>query len=208
MNIISLLTKLIEKQDLSLLESECLMEEILMGKLTSAQIGAFLTALRMKGESVEEILGFIQVMRKYMLKIKTDGLVVDTCGTGGDGKGTFNISTAVAFVVVGAGVKVAKHGNRAVSSLCGSADVLEALGVNINITPVQAEEVLEKVLGTADRTNYFLNSLDLRSHPWAILDILLVTLLFYWAYLLLRETRAMRILYGIAILSLVMLAIP
>ena len=144
MNIISLLTKLIEKQDLSLLESECLMEEILMGKLTSAQIGAFLTALRMKGESVEEILGFIQVMRKYMLKIKTDGLVVDTCGTGGDGTGTFNISTAVAFVVAGCGVKVAKHGNRAASSLCGSADVLEALGVNINLTPEKAEELLEK----------------------------------------------------------------
>ena len=139
------LNKLLERKDLSLDEAQTLMEGMLKGSLTPSQIAAFLTALRMKGETTNEILGFIKVLRKHMVKIKTSGLVIDTCGTGGDGKGTFNISTAVAFVVVGAGVKVAKHGNRAVSSLCGSADVLEALGVNINLTPVQAEEVLEKV---------------------------------------------------------------
>ncbi len=138
------LNKLLDKQELSLSESELLMEEILHGRLTDIQIAAVLTALRMKGETVGEILGFIRVMRRHMVKIKTSGLVIDTCGTGGDGKGTFNISTAVAFVVVGAGVAVAKHGNRGVSSQCGSADVLEALGVNIHLTPKQAETMLEK----------------------------------------------------------------
>ncbi|MBI4990803.1 anthranilate phosphoribosyltransferase, partial [Candidatus Gottesmanbacteria bacterium] len=96
------------------------------------------------GETIDEILGFITVMRKHMVKIKTSGLVIDTCGTGGDGKGTFNISTATAFVVAGTGIKVAKHGNRNASSLCGSADVLEALRVNINLSPKQAETMLSK----------------------------------------------------------------
>ena len=117
---------------------------MLAGKLLPTQIAAILTALRMKGETVNEILGFVTVMRKHMVKIKAPGMVIDTCGTGGDGKGTFNISTAVAFVVAGAGIKVAKHGNKNVSSLCGSADVLEALGVNINLGPKQAEELLRK----------------------------------------------------------------
>lgn len=120
------------------------MEELFGGSLSPVQIGAVLTALRMKGETVEEILGFISVMRKHMVRIKTKGLVIDTCGTGGDGVGTFNISTAVAFVVAGMGIRVAKHGNRSASSLCGSADVLEALGVNINLTPKQAESLLRK----------------------------------------------------------------
>lgn len=140
-----LLTKLIERKDVTLHESIDFMENILQGNLSPVQISAVLIALRMKGETVDEILGFIKVMRKYMLKVKTEGLVIDTCGTGGDGSGTFNISTAVAFVVAGVGVKVAKHGNRAASSRCGSADVLEALGVNISLTPHQAEEVLKKV---------------------------------------------------------------
>ncbi|MBI3379915.1 anthranilate phosphoribosyltransferase [Candidatus Gottesmanbacteria bacterium] len=139
-----LLNKLIETKDLTQEEAICLMEEILEGNLTSAQIAAILVALRMKEEIPEEILGFIKVMRKHMVKIKTKGLVIDTCGTGGDGKGTFNISTAVAFVIVGAGVSVAKHGNRNASSACGSADVLEALGVNINLTPKEAEKMLSK----------------------------------------------------------------
>lgn len=139
-----ILNKLIERKDLNLSESQFLTEEILKGNLAPAQISAFLIALRMKGEKEEEILGFIQVMRRHMLKVETSGVVIDTCGTGGDGAGTFNISTAAAFVVAGGGVKVAKHGNRAASSLCGSADVLEALGININLTPKRAEELLVK----------------------------------------------------------------
>ena len=138
------LNKLINKQDLPLKEAKVLMKEILEGKLTSTQIAALLVALRMKGESVDEIVGFIKVMREHMQKITTKGIVIDTCGTGGDRRGTFNISTASAFVVTGAGVHVAKHGNRSASSLCGSADVLEALGININLSPEQAEKLLQK----------------------------------------------------------------
>ena len=111
------LNKLIDRQDLTLDETQSIMEEMLAGKLLPTQIAAILTALRMKGETVNEILGFVTVMRKHMVKIKAPGMVIDTCGTGGDGKGTFNISTAVAFVVAGAGIKVAKHGNKNVSSL-------------------------------------------------------------------------------------------
>jgi len=144
MEIQRLLPKLVERQDLTRRESMFLMEEMLCGNLTQSQIAAILVALRMKGESTEEILAFIKVMRKHMIKIKTSGLVIDTCGTGGDGKGTFNISTAAALVAAGAGVKVAKHGNRSASSKCGSADVLEALGVNINLTPKQAEIMLKR----------------------------------------------------------------
>lgn len=143
-SITQLLDKLLNKQDLSINESELLMEEMLQGKLNNSQIASFLTALRMKGETVDEILGFINVMRKHMVKIKTSGLVIDTCGTGGDGKGTFNISTAAALIVAGAGVSVAKHGNRNASSLCGSADVLGALGVEINLSPKLAETMLQK----------------------------------------------------------------
>ncbi|MBI5452618.1 anthranilate phosphoribosyltransferase [Candidatus Gottesmanbacteria bacterium] len=138
------LNKLIYRKNLTQKEAMSLMEEILRGNLTSAQIAAILVALRIKEETPVEILGFIKVMRKHMVKIKTSGLVIDVCGTGGDGKGTFNISTAVALVVAGAGIKVAKHGNRNASSLCGSADVLEALGVNINLSPKQAETMLSK----------------------------------------------------------------
>ncbi|MBI4067425.1 anthranilate phosphoribosyltransferase [Candidatus Gottesmanbacteria bacterium] len=140
-----LVNKIIGKKDLSLKESMILATYMFQGSLTPVKIASILVALRMKGESSEEILGFITVMRKYMQKIKTSGVVIDTCGTGGDGKGTFNISTATALVVAGAGVKVAKHGNRAASSLCGSADVLEKLGVNIDLTPGEAEECLESV---------------------------------------------------------------
>ena|SRR3989338_4530887 len=138
-----LLNKIVDKKDLTKKEAMVLMEEMLGGKLLPSQIAATLTALRMKGETVNEILGFIICMRSHMVKIRAPGQVIDTCGTG-DGKGTFNISTAVAFVVAGAGVPVAKHGNRGASSLCGSADVLEALGVNINLSPQQAEKMLEK----------------------------------------------------------------
>lgn len=140
----TLLQKLVDRKNLSRNEAVFLMEEMFQGKMTSSQIAAILTALRMKEETVDEISGFITVMRKHMEIIRTDELVIDVCGTGGDGKGTFNISTAVALVVAGAGVRVAKHGNRNASSLCGSADVLEALGININLTPKQAELMLEK----------------------------------------------------------------
>ncbi len=122
-----------------------MLEEIIAGKLNPSQIAAVLIALRTKGESVAEISGFIAGMRKHMITISAKGLAIDVVGTGGDGVGTFNISTAASFIVASCGVKVAKHGNRAASSKCGSADVLEALGVNIMLSPKQAEEVLEKV---------------------------------------------------------------
>lgn len=141
---LKLLNKIIDYKNLTKEEAMALMEEILDGKLFPSQIGAILTALRMKGDTVDEILGFIICMRSHMVKIRAPGTVIDTCGTGGDGMGTFNISTAAAFVVAGAGVQAAKHGNRNVSSLCGSADVLEELGVNIHLSPQQAEKMLVK----------------------------------------------------------------
>lgn len=140
-----LLNKILDRQDLTAGESEFLLEKIINGELAPAQIAAFLVALRIKGETVDEIVGLINGMRKHMVTIKINGLVIDTCGTGGDGVGAFNISTAVSFVVAACGVRVAKHGNRAASSKCGSADVLEALGVNIMLTPKQAAAVLKKV---------------------------------------------------------------
>src|SRR3989338_10657049 len=112
-----LLNKIVDKKDLTKKEAMVLMEEMLGGKLLPSQIAATLTALRMKGETVNEILGFIICMRSHMVKIRAPGQVIDTCGTGGDGKGTFNISTAVAFVVAGAGVPVAKHGNTGATNL-------------------------------------------------------------------------------------------
>ncbi|MBM3143019.1 MAG: anthranilate phosphoribosyltransferase [Chloroflexi bacterium] len=121
------------------------MREIMEGKATPAQLGAFITALRLKGETVDEIIGLAKTMRAKAIPVSTDGLVVDTCGTGGDGSHTFNISTAAAFVAAGAGLKVAKHGNRAISSQCGSADVLEALGVRIDLNAEQVQRCLEEV---------------------------------------------------------------
>ncbi len=144
MEIKKILSKIIDKKNLTVAESMELANQIMEGKLGPVQIAAILTALRMKGESVDEILGFIKVMRKKMVKIKTNGKAIDTCGTGGDESGTFNISTTAAFVAAGAGAKVAKHGNRAASSKCGSADVLEALDVNINLCPEKAEKLLKE----------------------------------------------------------------
>jgi anthranilate phosphoribosyltransferase len=118
------------------------MKEIMEGNATDAQIGAFLTALRMKGETVEEITGAAIVMREKVAAIKAPDRTVDTCGTGGDMSGTFNISTTSSLVVAACGIPVAKHGNRSVSSSCGSADVLEALGIKIDLAPQKVEECL------------------------------------------------------------------
>lgn len=126
--------------------AEGTMEQIMAGEATGSQIAALLTALRMRGETVEEITGFAAAMRSFVTPVES-GLsgLVDTCGTGGDGAQTFNISTTASFVAAAAGVKIAKHGNRSVSSRSGSADVLQALGVNIDLTPEQASHCLEQV---------------------------------------------------------------
>lgn len=131
-------------QNISLSESEMaeVMREIMEGRATDAQIAAFLTALRIKGETVEEITGAARIMREKATKIKAPENVIDTCGTGGDMSGTFNISTTTAIVVAASGIPVAKHGNRSVSSQSGSADVLEALGVNIELPPEKVEKCL------------------------------------------------------------------
>jgi anthranilate phosphoribosyltransferase len=129
-------------------EAEAVMNQIMSGGATDAQIGAYLMALRMKGETADEITGSARAMRANAERVPTsvDGSqLLDTCGTGGDRSGTFNISTTVAFVAAGAGVKVAKHGNRAASSKCGSADVLGELGVNLDLTPQQVGQCVDEV---------------------------------------------------------------
>jgi len=132
--------------NLSDVEAEAAMQDIMSGNATDGQIGAFLTALVMKGETSSEIAAFASVMRKNAVKItpKKTGMLVDTCGTGGDGRNTFNISTASAFIAAGAGVTVVKHGNRGATSKCGSADVLEALGVKIDLTPERVCEIIDE----------------------------------------------------------------
>ncbi len=141
-----ILQSLIERRDLDRASAERAFDRIMAGELTPAQIAALITALRMKGETADELAGAAASMRRHAVLIDAGGLpVVDTCGTGGDGAHTFNISTAAALVVAGAGVPVAKHGNRAVSSQCGSADVLAALGVNIEAPPEVVEECLRSV---------------------------------------------------------------
>ena len=140
------IAKIIEGISLSVQEAEGVMLEIMEGKATPAQIAAYIIALRMKGETVEEITGSAQAMRQKAVRIRVrDRWVVDTCGTGGDKMGTFNISTTAAFVVSGAGITVAKHGNRSVSSRCGSADVLKTLGVKIDIPPEAVEECINEI---------------------------------------------------------------
>ncbi len=133
---------LINKKSLSETEMAQCMDEIMGGTATDAQIGSFLTALRLKGESIDEITGAAKVMRERSIKISAPVGAIDTCGTGGDSSGTFNISTASAIVVAACGVPVAKHGNRSVTSKAGSADVLEALGVKIDLRPEQVERCL------------------------------------------------------------------
>jgi len=135
----------ISGRDLSQREAEEVMRLVMDGEATPAQISALLTGLRLKGESIDEIAGFARAMRRKVTKVKAPpGLVVDTCGTGGDKSGSFNVSTAAAFVAAGAGVRVAKHGNRSVSSKCGSADVLAAAGVNIMAPPPVVERALDE----------------------------------------------------------------
>jgi len=158
--IIEAIGKVVRGDDLTEEEMKVAMEEVMTGKATEAQIGSFITALRIKGETVDEITGAARVMRTKAMKVRLnnhllnidrdeinveDETVLDTCGTGGDGTNTFNVSTATAFVAAGAGVKVAKHGNRAVSSHCGSADVLENLGVNLDITSTDVERCIREV---------------------------------------------------------------
>ena len=135
-------------EDLSADAADAAMTQIMSGEATDAQIGAFLAGLRMKGESVSEITGCARAMKRVAVQVRpTLGgqRLLDTCGTGGDQTGTFNISTTVAFVVAGAGEKVAKHGNRSASSQCGSADVLEELGVKLDLGPEQVAECIEDV---------------------------------------------------------------
>ncbi|MDH7601151.1 MAG: anthranilate phosphoribosyltransferase [Armatimonadota bacterium] len=138
--------KLVEKENLTQTEAAAVMRQIMEGEATAAQIASFLTALRMKGETVEEIIGFAEVMREKAVKVRPKSKdLLDTCGTGGDKLNTFNISTTAMFVAAGAGINVAKHGNRAASSTCGSADVLEALGVNLNLSPEQVAMCIDSI---------------------------------------------------------------
>ncbi len=139
------ITAVFSGQSLNMDDATSVMQEIMEGEATPAQLGSFLTALSLKGETPEEIAGMATVMRDKALPVEVSGMLLDTCGTGGDGKNTFNISTASAFVAAGAGVKVAKHGNRAASSACGSADVLEALGVKIDLPPEGVARCIEEM---------------------------------------------------------------
>ncbi len=139
--------KLIDGANLSFEEAQGIMREVMSGEATNAQIAAFLAALRIKGETVEELIAFAAVMREHCRRIQpqVQGRLVDTCGTGGDKIKTFNISTAAAFVVAGAGVAIAKHGNRSVTSKSGSADVLEKLGLNLKMEPEAVQATIEQV---------------------------------------------------------------
>jgi anthranilate phosphoribosyltransferase len=146
MDLPSAIRAVIERRNLSGDEMRAVMRRIMTGQATPAQIGGFLVGLRVKGETVEEITAAAGVMRELATPVNVSGPhVVDTCGTGGDGAGTFNISTAAAFVVAAAGGKVAKHGNRSVSSKSGSADVLETAGVNLDLTPEQVARCIDEV---------------------------------------------------------------
>jgi anthranilate phosphoribosyltransferase len=141
------LTHLVERQNLPFAEMHDLMRQIMGGHLTTAQIAAILVALRMKGETVDEIAAAAEVMRELSSKVSVTHAdhLIDTCGTGGDGAQTFNISTASALVAAAAGAHVAKHGGRSVSSKCGSADVLERLGVNVNLTPEKVGQCVDRI---------------------------------------------------------------
>lgn len=144
--ILDAIRKVVDGENLTELEAQAAMEDIMAGEATPSQIASFMTALRMKGETVDEIVGCARAMRSNAARINPRvETLVDTCGTGGDGANTFNISTAAAFVAAGAGLPVAKHGNRSVSSKCGSADVLESLGVRLDLEPGQVEKCIDEV---------------------------------------------------------------
>jgi anthranilate phosphoribosyltransferase len=146
MKIKEAISQLVRGRDLTESEAEQVMEQIMNGEATAAQIGGFLIALRLKGETVEEVTGFARAMRRNAIRVRCrQPLLIDTCGTGGDGHGTFNISTVAAFVVAGAGLPVSKHGNRSVSSKCGSADVLQAMGVRLELSPEQIAACMDKL---------------------------------------------------------------
>ena len=145
----SAIAEVINGRDLDFDQARAAMDVIMDGEATQAQIGSYLTALRMKGETVDEVAGSARSMRAHVVSVDVphdpDAMLVDTCGTGGDGKHTFNISTTAAFVIAGCGIKVAKHGNRAASSKSGSADVLMALGGNLDLGPEQVTECVRDV---------------------------------------------------------------
>jgi anthranilate phosphoribosyltransferase len=148
MSLLPFLHRLINRESLSARDARQAMSVILRGEASTAQIASFAVALRMKGETAEELLGLAQAMREAMIKVDPGPLqepLLDTCGTGGDGQSTLNVSTIAAFVVAGAGVRVAKHGNRSHSSLCGSADLLEALGARIDLRPDQIAQSIREV---------------------------------------------------------------
>ena len=147
MNINQAIKTVMSRKDLSESEMHDVMNSIMTGKTTDAQIGAFLVGLSMKGETIEEITASARVMRSLATSVegKSIDYLVDTCGSGGEGFGVFNISTASAFVVAAAGGKVAKHGNRSISSKSGSADVLEAAGVNLNLNPGEISQCIEDI---------------------------------------------------------------
>jgi anthranilate phosphoribosyltransferase len=156
MEVVEAIRRVVDGEHLTRDEAEDVMDRIMSGEATDAQIAAFLTGLRMKSETVDELAGFARVIRRKAAPVRPRGsvgaalsgtdreMLVDTCGTGGDASGTFNISTATAFVLAGAGVRVAKHGNRSVTSPCGSADVVEALGVKIDLTPEAVAQCIDE----------------------------------------------------------------
>jgi anthranilate phosphoribosyltransferase len=148
MSLIPYLQRVVDREHLSPEDARQAMTAILSGEASAAQIAAFLVALRMKGETADELLGFARALRSMASPLEVPagaGPLLDTCGTGGDGRGTFNISTAAAFVVAGAGVRVAKHGNRSISGRCGSADVLERLGVSIAPSPEHTARAIREI---------------------------------------------------------------
>ena len=146
MSLQAVINKLIDRQDLSGEEMQAAMTTIMTGQATDAQIGGFLVALRMKGETVDEIVAAAEVMRSLSVKVSVQAeKTIDTCGTGGDGASIFNVSTASAFIVAAAGATVAKHGNRSITSSSGSADVLEAAGVNLDLTPEQVGRAIDEI---------------------------------------------------------------
>ena len=144
MDIREAIDAIVSGQSLNMNQAAAVMRQIMQGEATPGQLGSFLTALRLKGESTGEIAGMATVMREFSLKVRVEGTVVDSVGTGGDGSNSFNVSTAAALVAAGAGVRIAKHGNRAASGSCGAADVLEELGVRIELPPEGVERCINE----------------------------------------------------------------